>query len=190
MILNIHLVQQADCCWALKLQCADSEVFAASLAAFKSEVAAAHRKFDFVQKCWVIAASGDEHLERFLVMMHNRFGAAVTFSEDSENEAKHDEQRERQQQHSRQGSARNGSGERQEGKSRRKRVSGGTRMSVKGAYDVLYLQAGAPLQLIQAAYKTLAKLHHPDVVGGDTATMVEINNAYDVLTRKLGTQAA
>ncbi len=161
-----------------------------SLAAFKSEVAAAHRKFDFAQKCWVIAASGGEPLERFLVMMHNRFGAAVTFSETDENEAKYNEQREHQRQQSTQDSARTASGERQEGKHRRKRVGNAERMSVTGAYDCLYLQAGAPMQLIQAAYKVLAKLHHPDVVGGDGATMAEINHAYDLLLRKLDTQAA
>ena len=63
-------------------------------------------------------------------------------------------------------------------------------MNVGRAYDVLYLQAGAPVPLIQAAYKALAKLHHPDVAGGDTMTMAEINTAYDLLMQKLGTAAA
>lgn len=45
------------------------------------------------------------------------------------------------------------------------------------AYRELHLLPSAPPELVTAAYKTLARLHHPDV-GGDTATMQRLNDAF------------
>lgn len=44
-------------------------------------------------------------------------------------------------------------------------------------YQVLHLQTSAPLEVIKAAYKALAHLHHPDK-GGDQVTFTQINDAY------------
>jgi len=44
------------------------------------------------------------------------------------------------------------------------------------AYAALMLQPGAPPELVQAAYRVLAKKYHPDA-GGDHATATLINNA-------------
>jgi hypothetical protein len=49
-------------------------------------------------------------------------------------------------------------------------------------YDVLWLRPGAPPELVRAAYRALAQLHHPDR-GGDHETMVAINRAFDALQR-------
>jgi hypothetical protein len=49
-------------------------------------------------------------------------------------------------------------------------------------YDVLWLRPGAPPELVRAAYRALAQLHHPDR-GGDHETMVAINRAFDALGR-------
>jgi hypothetical protein len=48
------------------------------------------------------------------------------------------------------------------------------------AYVALHLLPSAPPELVKAAHKTLATLHHPDK-GGDLERMKAINNAYDVL---------
>lgn len=48
------------------------------------------------------------------------------------------------------------------------------------AYVVLHLRETAPPELIVAAHKCLARLHHPDK-GGSTATMQVINAAADAL---------
>lgn len=45
------------------------------------------------------------------------------------------------------------------------------------AYRVLFLQPDAPAPVIDAAYKALARMNHPDA-GGDTAAMQAINAAY------------
>lgn len=48
------------------------------------------------------------------------------------------------------------------------------------AYARLHLRETAPPELVDAAYRTLARLHHPDH-GGDTATMTAINQAVALL---------
>ncbi len=48
----------------------------------------------------------------------------------------------------------------------------------EAALVVLHLRPTAPPELIDAAYKALARLHHPDR-GGDTATMQRLNRAAD-----------
>lgn len=50
------------------------------------------------------------------------------------------------------------------------------------AWAVLHLRPTAPPELVDAAYRCLARLHHPDA-GGDTVTMQRINGAVDVIRR-------
>lgn len=49
------------------------------------------------------------------------------------------------------------------------------------AWAILWLRPGAPPEVIKAAYRTLAVLHHPDH-GGDKTTMQRINLAYERLS--------
>lgn len=76
-MLSIHLTPQADHGWALQIRCSDSEVFAASLVALKAAVPAAFRRFDFVARCWIITAEGDEHLASYLELMRARYRTDV-----------------------------------------------------------------------------------------------------------------
>jgi hypothetical protein len=48
------------------------------------------------------------------------------------------------------------------------------------AYVTLHLLPSAPPELVKAAHKTLALIHHPDR-GGDLERMKAINNAFDIL---------
>jgi len=48
------------------------------------------------------------------------------------------------------------------------------------AYATLHLLPSAPPELVTAAYRTLAQLHHPDR-GGDTGAMSAINQAVEIL---------
>jgi hypothetical protein len=50
------------------------------------------------------------------------------------------------------------------------------------SYTVLHLQPTAPPELIESAYRTLSRLHHPDQ-GGDTETMQAINAAVAILRK-------
>lgn len=53
------------------------------------------------------------------------------------------------------------------------------------AFAALHLLPSAPPQLIKAAYRTLAQLHHPDLAGGDGEEMRRINTAFEAITRGL-----
>ncbi len=48
------------------------------------------------------------------------------------------------------------------------------------AYATLHLLPSAPPELVTAAYRALAQLHHPDR-GGDTGAMIVINRAVEIL---------
>jgi len=53
------------------------------------------------------------------------------------------------------------------------------------AYDVFHLQPSAPPEVINAAYRAMSKLYHPDVYDGPDATeqMKKINDAYDKIRK-------
>ncbi len=51
----------------------------------------------------------------------------------------------------------------------------------------LMLVEGAPMELVQAAYRILSKLHHPDH-GGDVEKMKDINVAYKALMGEFATK--
>ena len=53
-----------------------------------------------------------------------------------------------------------------------------------GAYETLWLKPGAPLNMVKAAYRSLAARNHPDV-GGDPAAMLRLNTAYETLRQTL-----
>ncbi len=59
------------------------------------------------------------------------------------------------------------------GSADRRRPTGGD------PYQVLHLLPSAPDEVVTVVYRTLARLHHPDVVGGDTGTMQAINAAVE-----------
>ena len=48
-------------------------------------------------------------------------------------------------------------------------------------YAVLQVDPQAEPDVIQAAYRTLARKYHPDVAGGSDERMTELNNAWTVL---------
>ena len=52
-------------------------------------------------------------------------------------------------------------------------------------YDTLHVTPNAPLPIIDASYRALARLYHPDSTGKDTnAIMAQINAAYERITQK------
>lgn len=53
----------------------------------------------------------------------------------------------------------------------------------ESAFTALHLLPTAPKELIDAAYRCLARLYHPDA-GGDTSKMQAINLAYEQLKRQ------
>lgn len=60
----------------------------------------------------------------------------------------------------------------------RKNIQLSKAVSGQTAYQVLHLQESAPLEVVKAAYKALAHIHHPDK-GGETEMFTQINEAYE-----------
>jgi hypothetical protein len=50
------------------------------------------------------------------------------------------------------------------------------------AWQTLHIAEGAPPEVVRAAYRAMAKLHHPDT-GGSEEKMKEINDAWQLLNR-------
>lgn len=57
----------------------------------------------------------------------------------------------------------------------------GTVASPFGPHATLFVTPNAPIEVVRAAYKALAKLHHPDF-GGSQERMIAINQAYEAIT--------
>lgn len=56
---------------------------------------------------------------------------------------------------------------------------------------VLYLLPGAPKAVVDAAYRAVARLTHPDVNGSDKhADMVKVNLAYEAISKRFRGQSA
>ncbi len=53
----------------------------------------------------------------------------------------------------------------------------------KDPYQILKIHPSAKLEEIKKAYRKLVKIHHPDK-GGDSAVMLEINSAWQILRKK------
>lgn len=56
---------------------------------------------------------------------------------------------------------------------------------LQNPYEVLGVTANAPQEVIRAAYRVMAKLHHPDLnqkSTNESSTMALINQAYDILS--------
>ena len=54
--------------------------------------------------------------------------------------------------------------------------------NAKDFYLILQVQPSAEPEVIQAAYRRLARKYHPDVDQNDSAQMQELNEAYEVLS--------
>lgn len=54
--------------------------------------------------------------------------------------------------------------------------------SPRTLYDTLRLPRGASAEEIRAAWRRLAREHHPDRAGADGEAMARINQAYEVLS--------
>ena len=53
----------------------------------------------------------------------------------------------------------------------------------KDPYQILGVHPSAKLEEIKKAYRKLVKIHHPDK-GGDSAVMLEVNSAWEILKKK------
>lgn len=177
-MLTIYLTKRIDASFALKISCPDSDIFQSSINSLKFVIPVAARNYDRLSKCWIILAQATVELESYLATMVARFCADVVACAEEESSSKENYQERRQPE--------DHATDEQQSESlfdRRRK------MTLQRACATLYVTADAPSEVVQGAYRALAKLHHPDL-GGDGKTMRLINHAYEVLTDELKRQAA
>ena len=182
-MLNIRIIHRQDHSAALKINCADQEVFKWCVAALKQSIPQSLRRFDFAMRYWIISEGASEQLANYLSRMQAVHCASVeqTAESDEERATRESNEQERHREPPHQETAQGGRGDRS---GRRKGLHLARQMDMKSAYQVLYLMPGAPPEVIQSVYRVLAKMHHPDL-GGSTAVMAEINDAYRYLMNAL-----
>ncbi len=179
-MLTIHLTRRVDSTIALKISCPDADTFQSSINALKFLIPAPSRSYHRVAKCWIILASAARELETYLSTMIARFNADVITEEEQSSEAKHEEGRD-------DNSSEAGRDEEEQAWSpfdRRRK------MTLGRAQATLFVAADAPIEVVQSAYRALAKLHHPDVKGGNETRMRVINHAYEVLSEAFKMRAS
>lgn len=186
-MLSIRIIRRQDQSSAVKITSAEQEVFKWCVATLKQMIPQPLRRFDFAARYWVIAQEAAEHLEAYGLRIQAAYCADVERAVETEVER---EARERKEQERRQSSQ---DEQTTYGEGGRRGQRNGLRlarcMDLESAFEVLYLRPGAPPEVIQAVYRTLAKMHHPDV-GGSTDVMAEINDAYGFMMNALKDESA
>jgi hypothetical protein len=155
--------------WLVRFTSPDSDAFAAALALMKSGVPTDTRYYVPPEKAWVVRSDGMQRL----AARWPALGEAWRLARMTET----------------QGWAEAGPAQ---GKGKRKRSrtapppppppstpSGGVPAQVREAFAALHLHPDAPALVVQAVYRALARQAHPDIAGGDEATMKRINLAYE-----------
>jgi hypothetical protein len=61
---------------------------------------------------------------------------------------------------------------------------GSSQAANRNDFQTLHLLASAPPELVDAAFRCLAKIYHPDK-GGDAAAMRRLSEAHDALSRRV-----
>lgn len=185
-MLSIRIIRRQDQSSALKIACADQEVFKSCVTALKQMIPPPLRRFDFAMRYWVISPTAAEHLEAYASRMQAAYSAEIEQTAETEAEREARELNEQHQASRDEETSRQGAGSR---RGRRYGLRLARRMDLENASAVLHLRPGAPPEVIQAVYRTLAKMHHPDV-GGNTDVMAEINDAYGFMMNALKDESA
>ncbi len=133
----------------VKLQSGDSYIFKLLLDTLKSFVNPCYRFYDPGTRKWVVGEPATESFRRWLSYARTTFNAQVQWI----------------------------GGATYEDYEAEWTPPPPPRPKPVDPYTALHLLPSAPAELVKAAYRTLAQIHHPDR-GGDTEAMQRINDAY------------
>ncbi len=134
---------------AIRLSSRDADTFKALIEALKDYVPACHRVYVPARKTWRVDADAHAELRAWLAYARATFNAQVEWL----------------------------GGEADTDPEAEWTPSSQPRPKAIDPYVTLHLLPTAPPELVRAAYKALAVLHHPDH-GGDPVAMQTINDAY------------
>jgi len=133
----------------VKLQSADSYVFKSLIDALKNFVSPVYRRYEPATRKWVVGEPAAESFRHWLSYARATFGAQVQWI-----------------------------GEAYEDPESEWTPPKRERPKPSDPYVTPHLLPSAPPEVVKAAYKALATLHHPDKPGGDDERMRVINDAY------------
>jgi hypothetical protein len=132
----------------VKLQSADSYVFKSLIDALKNFVSPVYRRYEPATRKWVVGEPATESFRGWLSYARATFGAQVQWIGEAYADPESEWTPPKRE-----------------------------RPKPIDPYVTLHLLPSAPPELIRAAFKCLAQIHHPDK-GGETEVMQRINDAY------------
>ena len=133
----------------VKLQSADSYVFKSLIDALKNFVSPVYRRYEPATRKWVVGEPATESFRGWLSYARATFNARIEWI-----------------------------GEAYEDPEAEWKPPKRERPKASDPYVTLHLLPSAPPEVVKAAYRALATLHHPDKPGGDGERMKVINDAY------------
>ncbi len=133
----------------VKLQSADSYVFKSLIDALKNFVSPVYRRYEPATRKWVVGEPATESFRSWLSYARATFGAQVQWIGETDADPESEWT-----------------------------PSASAHPKAVDPYVTLHLLPSAPPEVVRAAYKALATLHHPDKPGGETEVMQRINDAY------------
>jgi len=148
---TIFIAKAFDGAHTVRLSSRDADTFKLLIEALKDYVPASHRVYVPDRKTWRVDAYAHAELHGWLADARSTFNAQVQWI-GGETDA--DPERE---------------------------WTPPSKPKTSDPYTALWLLPGAPPEVVKAAYKALATLHHPDKPGGDDERMRAINSAYQQL---------
>lgn len=143
--------------FCIKLKSNDAGMFKLCVETLKSFVPSPLRSYDPTSSQWVVVESATDRVHRWLGYASTNLHAQVEWLSSG------------------------GDDEPGEGWTPPPRPKPPKQSKEDEAFNALHLQNSAPPELIKAAYRVMALLHHPDK-GGDEAKMKAINAAYKQLS--------
>jgi DnaJ-domain-containing protein 1 len=149
---TIFLAKASDGAHAIRLSSRDADTFKLLIEALKDYVPACHRVYVPGRKTWRVDAYAAADLRAWLAYGRGTFNARIEWIG---GEAATDPDAEW--------------------------TPPPSKPRTSDPYTALWLLPGAPPEVVKAAYKALATLHHPDKPGGDGERMRAINSAYQQL---------
>jgi len=149
-VTKIFVAKASNGAHTVRLSSRDADTFKMLIEALKDYVPACHRVYVPDRKTWRVDADAHDELHGWLADARSTFSARIEWI----------------------------SGEADADPDAEWTPPKRARPTLVDPYTTLWLLPGAPPELVRAAFKCLATLHHPDKPGGDTEAMQRINDAY------------
>ncbi len=149
MMTTIYVTQDGQQDFHIKLRSEDGLAFKALIEALKNFVSPVYRRYEPATRKWVVGEPAAESFRHWLSYARATFGAQVQWI-----------------------------GEAYEDPESEWTPPKRERPKPSDPYVTLHLLPSAPPEVVKAAYRALATLHHPDKPGGDGERMKVINDAY------------